>query len=176
MISLFPVKRQDRTGWNSVTSMHVRVCIVASRDVVRDVKLTVFPEDPNHSKANTKSFSYHISWAKPRQPNGLIYFYVVSIGQDSLNGPKEERCVGHDTYAINVTLLPRTAYRLRIITYTIARLDNEYKDRSLINDGQYTENGTSLFFQTRFITDDLPSECDTCLRRKHAACSLSNVR
>ncbi|CAF1027588.1 unnamed protein product [Adineta ricciae] len=128
-----------------------------SRDIVRNVKLTTLPEDPNRLSSNTKSFNYQISWSKPLKPNGLIYFYVVSVGQDSTNGPKEDRCVGHNTNSINITLLPRTAYRLRIITYTIARIDNEYKDRQLINDEQYSENSTSLYFQLRFITEDLPS-------------------
>ncbi|UJR32168.1 hypothetical protein I4U23_019634 [Adineta vaga] len=128
-----------------------------SNDIVRNVQLIVLPEDPNHLSVNTKSFNYHISWSKPLQPNGLIYFYVISIGQDSVNGPKENRCVGHNTHSINVTLLPRTAYQLRIITYTVARSDNEYKDRQLILDEQYLDNSTNFYFQLRFITEDIPS-------------------
>ncbi|CAF4361317.1 unnamed protein product, partial [Adineta steineri] len=127
-----------------------------SRDIVRNVKLITPVDNSNHLTRNTKSFNYYISWSKPLQPNGLIYFYMVYIGQDSNNGPKEERCVGHDTHSVNVTLLPRTTYRLRIITYTIARLDNEYKDKQVINDEQYSLNTTNLFFQLIFTTKDLP--------------------
>ncbi|CAF4112009.1 unnamed protein product, partial [Adineta steineri] len=127
-----------------------------SRDIVRNVKLITSVDNSNHLTRNTKSFNYYISWSKPLQPNGLVYFYMVYIGQDSNNGPKEERCVGHDTHSVNVTLLPRTTYRLRIITYTIARLDNEYKDKQVINDEQYSLNTTNLFFQLIFTTKDLP--------------------
>ncbi|CAF1035321.1 unnamed protein product [Adineta steineri] len=127
-----------------------------SRDIVRNVKLITPVDNSNHLTRNTKSFNYYISWSKPLQPNGLVYFYMVYIGQDSNNGPKEERCVGHDTHSVNVTLLPRTTYRLRIITYTIARLDNEYKDKQVINDEQYSLNTTNLFFQLIFTTKDLP--------------------
>lgn len=131
---------------------------LASRDIVRNVKLITLPEDPHRLSSNTKSFNYQIAWSKPLKPNGLIYFYVISVGQDSANGPKEDRCVGHNTNSINITLLPRTAYRLRIITYTVARIDNEYKDRQLINDEHHSDNSTNLYFQLRFITEDLPSQ------------------
>jgi hypothetical protein len=91
----------------------------------------------------------------------LIYFYIIYIGQDSSNGPKDERCVGNDVHSINVTLLPRTIYRLRIITYTIARLNNEYGDREKLNDQQLSINSTDLFFELIFTTKDLPSKIKT---------------
>jgi hypothetical protein len=105
-----------------------------------------------------KSFNYHISWLEPLEPNGLIYFYMIYIGQDSSNGPKQERCVGNDIHSINVTLLSRTTYRLRIITYTIARLNNEYGDREQLNGEQHAINSTNLFFELIFTTKDLPSK------------------
>lgn len=83
---------------------------------------------------------------------------MIYIGQASHSGPKEERCVGNDVHTINVTLIPRTAYRLKIITYTVARLNNEYKDRELLNDEQHTINSTNLYFELIFSTKDLPSK------------------
>jgi hypothetical protein len=79
---------------------------VASRDIVRNVQLIAAVEDSDHLTANSKSFNYHISWLEPLEPNGLIYFYVIYIGQDRINGPKEEHCVGNDVHsAINSTNL-----------------------------------------------------------------------
>jgi hypothetical protein len=131
---------------------------LASRDIVRDVQLVAAVEDSDHLTANSKSFNYHISWSEPWEPNGLIYFYVVYIGQDRIHGPKEEHCVGNDVHSINVTLSPRTTYRLRIITYTIARLNNEYGEREQINEEQYAINSTNLFYELVFTTKDLSSK------------------
>ncbi|CAF4649571.1 unnamed protein product, partial [Rotaria sp. Silwood2] len=128
-----------------------------SRDLVRNVQVVAPIEDSHHLTANTKSFTYKISWEEPLEPNGLIYFYIIYIGQNSNNGPKEERCIGHDVYSTNVTLLPRTTYCLRIITYTIARLNNEYGDKDQINGEQSSFNSTNLFFELIFTTKDLPS-------------------
>jgi hypothetical protein len=133
---------------------------LASRDLVRNVNVVAPVGDSDHLRANTKSFIYGISWSKPLKPNGLIYFYFIYVGQDSNNGLKEERCVAHYTYSINVTLSPKTTYRLRIITYTVARLNNEYGDRQLINDGLNSMNSTNLFFEFIFTTKDLPSRID----------------
>jgi hypothetical protein len=83
---------------------------------------------------------------------------MIYIGQDSHNGPKEERCVGHDIFSINVTLSPRTTYRLRIVTYTIARLNNEYGDKEQIQDEQNAMNTTDLVFELFFTTKDLLSK------------------
>ncbi len=133
-------------------------CFVASRDIVRNVQLIAAVEDSDPLAANSKSFNYHISWLEPLEPNGLIYFYVIYIGQDRANGPKEEHCVGNDVHAINVTLSPRTTYRLRIITYTIARLNNEYGEREQINEDNYAINSTNLFYEYVFTTKDLSSK------------------
>jgi hypothetical protein len=134
------------------------VSFLASRDLVRNVQLISPGANSDHLTGNIKSSTYHISWLEPLQPNGLIYFYVIYIGQDSSNGPKEARCVGHDIHSVNVTLLPRTTYRLRIITYTIARLNNEYGDREQISEDQHSSNTTTLFFQLIFTTKDSPSK------------------
>lgn len=126
------------------------------RDIVRRVKI-------NQLKAvkqvlDSKSLQYEISWLKPSEPNGLIYFYLISIEQNDNHGPKQEFCVGNDIRSINVTLSPRTQYRLRIITYTIARLNNEYNDLEDIQDGSLMTNRTDLFYYDIFLTKDLPSK------------------
>ncbi|CAF4504061.1 unnamed protein product [Rotaria sp. Silwood2] len=59
--------------------------------------------------------------------------------------------------SINVTLLPRTTYRLKIITYTVARLNNEYGDSEQINGELNSFNSTDLFFEVIFTTIDLSS-------------------
>ena len=130
---------------------------LASRDVVRNVKIAEFNDNSLPGLVNSKSFQYQISWRPPIQPNGLIYFYMIYIAQNSNNGPKQESCVGNDIRSINVTLSPRTHYRLRIITYTVARLNNEYKDREQIQDESFSSNGTYLFYEEIFITKDLQS-------------------
>ena len=130
---------------------------LASRDVVRNVKIAEFNDNSWPGLVNSKSFQYQISWRPPIQPNGLIYFYMIYIAQNSNNGPKQESCVGNDIRSINVTLSPRTHYRLRIITYTVARLNNEYKDREQIQDESFSSNGTYLFYEEIFITKDLQS-------------------
>jgi len=131
---------------------------LASRDIVRNVNVVASVEDSDHLTADTKSFIYDISWSKPLEPNGLIYFYFIYVGQYINNGAlKRERCVGHNTYSINVTLSPKTTYRLLIITYTVARLNNEYGDRQLINDDLASLNATNLYFELIFTTKDLPS-------------------
>jgi hypothetical protein len=57
-----------------------------------------------------------------------------------------------------VTLSPRTTYRLRIVTYTIARLNNEYGDKEQIQDEQNAMNTTDLVFELFFTTKDLLSK------------------
>ncbi|CAF3486815.1 unnamed protein product [Rotaria sp. Silwood1] len=128
-----------------------------SRDLVRNVQVVASIENSDQLTTNTKSLTYQISWLEPLEPNGLIYFYIIHIGQNSNTGPKEERCVGYDVYSINVTLIPRTTYRLKIIAYTIARLNNEYEDSEQINGEQNSFNSTDLFFEVIFTTKDLPS-------------------
>ncbi|CAF5017578.1 unnamed protein product, partial [Rotaria socialis] len=123
-----------------------------SRDIVSNVKVIAPIEDSDSAKANMESLHYQISWSEPSAPNGLVYFYMIYIDQNTNNGPKEERCVGNDVFSINVTLLPRTKYHLRIITYTIARLNNEYRDREQINGDQLSFNSTNLFFELVFTT------------------------
>jgi len=107
---------------------------------------------------DTKTVGYHISWHEPLTPNGLVYFYTIHIDQYNQNGPKDERCVGHNIHSINVSLLPRTNYRLRIITYTIARLNHEYDDNKQFNDDTLLLNTTNLYYQILFTTIDLPSK------------------
>ncbi|CAF2822788.1 unnamed protein product [Rotaria sp. Silwood2] len=63
-----------------------------SRNLVRDVQVV----DSDQLTTNEKSLTYQISWLESLEPNGLIYFYIIHIGQNSNNGPKEELCVGHD--------------------------------------------------------------------------------
>ncbi|CAF3713246.1 unnamed protein product [Rotaria socialis] len=58
---------------------------------------------------------------------------------------------------VDVPLLPRTTYRLRIITYTIARLNNEYEDREKINDDSHSFNTANLFVELVFTTKDFPN-------------------
>jgi hypothetical protein len=130
----------------------------ASRDLVQNVQVIAPLEHSESSSSHTTALSYRITWFAPFQPNGLIYFYVISVGQDSNTGPKEERCVGHEVQAINVTLVPRTIYRLRIITYTIARLNNEYGDKERLHDEHLSPNSTNLFYERVFTTRDIPSE------------------
>jgi hypothetical protein len=125
---------------------------------VQNVQI-IAPVEHSRSLASTINvLNYRITWFEPFRPNGLIYFYIVSVAQESNTGPKEERCVGHDIQAVNVTLLPRTTYRLRIITYTIARLNNEYGDKEQLQDERLLLNSTNLFFELIFTTKDVPSK------------------
>lgn len=133
-------------------------CLSASLDLVQNVELTAPIDNPLQSTADMKTVGYHISWKEPSTPNGLVYFYTIHIDQYNQNGPKDERCIGHDIHAINVSLLPRTNYRLRIITYTIARLNHEYGDYKQLNDAAYLMNSSSLYYQIFFTTVDLPSK------------------
>ena len=107
-----------------------------------------------------KTVGYRILWLEPLTPNGLVYFYTIYIDQYSHTGPKDERCVGHNIHSINVSLLPRTNYRLRIVTYTIARLNQEYEDNKQVNDDSFLSNATNLYYQIFFTTVDLPSKSD----------------
>lgn len=104
-----------------------------------------------------KTIDYQITWEPPLAPNGLVYFYIVHLDQESQNGPKDERCLGYDIHSVQVSLLPRTTYRLKILTYTIARLNREYDDqlRSLPDDG-YPTNATHAYSELIFTTVDLP--------------------
>lgn len=132
--------------------------ILASLDLVQNVQLIAPIDNPLQSISDMKTVGYHISWKEPSTPNGLVYFYTIHIDQYNQNGPKDERCLGHDIHAINVSLLPRTNYRLRIITYTIARLNHEYGDYKQLNDAAYLMNSSSLYYQIFFTTVDLPSK------------------
>ena len=131
---------------------------LATRDIVRDVQIVAGAEEIDHSGTAARALHYHISWAEPFEPNGLIYFYVIYIAQDRANGPKEERCVGNDVHSINVTLIPGTPYRVRIITYTIARLNNEYGAHEQISEDYYAMNATNLFFEYAFRSKELASK------------------
>lgn len=131
---------------------------VASRDIVRDVRIIPGSEDIDTTGVTAKAVHYHISWMTPWRPNGLIYFYVIYVAQDRTNGPREERCVGNDVHSINVTLQPGTPYRLRIITYTIARLNNEYGAHEQISEDYYAMNATNLFYEFAFRTKELASK------------------
>ncbi|CAF1588247.1 unnamed protein product [Rotaria sp. Silwood1] len=127
-----------------------------SLDLVRNVTLITPIDRSQQLKSDMKTVDYHISWFEPLSPNGLIYFYTIVIDQNIHNGPKDERCVGNNIHSINVSLLPRTNYRLRITTYTIARLNNEYGDIKQLNDDSYLLNATNLYYQIFFTTIDLP--------------------
>lgn len=105
-----------------------------------------------------KTVNYQISWLPPLTPNGLVYFYTIHIDQIGQNGPKDERCVGYNVRSINAPLLPRTHYRLKIITYTIARLNNEYGDHKQLTDDSLLLNNTNLYYQLLFTTIDIPSK------------------
>lgn len=129
--------------------------------MVTNVKVTLPTDDSDATSEEIKSLTYEILWSKPVEPNGLVYFYMIYIGQDAVDGPKEERCVGHDVYSINVTLLPKTTYRLRIISYTSARLDNEYGDKVQGGGEQFPLNSTNSFFELVFTTKDFPGKDDT---------------
>ncbi|CAF3377542.1 unnamed protein product [Rotaria socialis] len=127
-----------------------------SLDLVREVKLTSSIDSALRSTRDLKTVDYHISWLAPLTPNGLIYFYTIFIDQHNHDGPKDERCVGHNVHMVNVSLLPRTRYRLRITTYTISRLYNEYEDKKQLMDESDLANITNSYYQKVFITDDLP--------------------
>ncbi|CAF0744080.1 unnamed protein product [Adineta ricciae] len=128
-----------------------------SLDLVRDVQLVASIDNSMRLSTDMKTVGYQISWLEPLTPNGLVYFYTVHVDQYSLNGPKEERCVGHNFHSINVSLLPKTHYRLRIVTYTIARLNHEYGDHKQLTDDSHILNSTNLYFQLLFTTVDLPN-------------------
>ena len=127
---------------------------------MRDVQVLSPKENSLHQALDSKTVEYHISWEEPKSPNGLIYFYTVSVDQDNHNGPKDERCVGHDMRDISISLLPRTNYRLRIITYTIARLNREYDDYRALQDEGYVSNTTNSYYQMLFMTIDSPSKSE----------------
>jgi hypothetical protein len=132
--------------------------ILASLDLVRNIQLIAPIDNPLELTSDTKTVGYDISWNEPLTPNGLVYFYTIHIDQYSHNGPKDERCVGHNIHSVNVSLLPRTNYRLRIITYTIARLNQEYGDYKQLTEEAYLMNSTNLYYQIYFTTIDLPSK------------------
>ncbi|CAF3315686.1 unnamed protein product [Rotaria socialis] len=127
----------------------------ASRDLVRNVQLTSSADDSDRLTAGERLFLYRISWLEPLDPNGLVYYYMIYIAQNSNNESVQEYCVGYDKYSISVILLPSTTYRLRIITYTIARLNNEYDDRERINGEPSPSNSTNFIFELTFTTKGL---------------------
>ncbi|CAF1334615.1 unnamed protein product [Rotaria sordida] len=127
-----------------------------SLDLVRNVTLTASIDKYQQLKPDMKTIDYQISWIEPLSPNGLVYFYTIIIDQYSQNGPKDERCVGYNIRSINASLLPRTNYRLRITTYTIARLNNGYDDDKQLTDDSFLLNTTNLYYQLFFTTVDLP--------------------
>jgi hypothetical protein len=131
----------------------------ASLDLVRNVQLVAPIDNSIRLSADMKTVGYHISWLPPLSPNGLVYFYTIYIDQYTNTGPKDERCVGHNIHSINVSLLPRTNYRLKIITYTIARLNHEYEDNKPLTEDANLMNSTYLYYQRFFTTIDLPSKC-----------------
>jgi hypothetical protein len=138
--------------------------IVASLDLVRDVQIFPPLDDAPNRMVDTKTLGYSISWRPPLTPNGLIYFYTVLIEQYDHNGPKNERCLGHDTHVVNVSLLPTTSYRLRIFTYTLTRFNQEYDDAGFLHDETSLINATNMYYQLFFTTIDSPSRRDRCLR------------
>jgi hypothetical protein len=123
------------------------ILFLAWRDSVRNVQLIAPVQNPDHLAARRKS---HISWQEPLQSNGLIYFYIIHIGQDSSNGTNDEQCVEHDIHSVDVPLLSRRTYCLRIITYTIARLNNENGDQEQINHDSHSFNTTNVFVELVF--------------------------
>ncbi len=132
--------------------------VLASLDLVRNVELVAPIDNSVRLTADMKTVGYHISWLEPLSPNGLVYFYTIHIDQYTQNAPKDERCIGDNKLSINVSLLPKTNYRLRIITYTIARLNHEYGDYKQLSDDSYILNTTNLYYQLFFTTIDLPSK------------------
>ena len=129
----------------------------ASLDLVRNVQFIPAIDVSTSSLIDSNSIQYQISWLEPMFPNGLIHFYMIHTDQDSHNGPKYDRCVGRDIHSFNITLLPKTKYRLRIITYTAARLDREFDDQRSNVEEIYPLNRTNAFYQVFFTTIDLPS-------------------
>lgn len=115
-------------------------------------------EHSDYTLPQGNALNYRITWRKPVHSNGLIYFYWVSIVQDSHNGLKDERCVGNDRFFINVTLQPRTTYRLRITTYTAARLSNDFVMNESTQDGLSNSTHKHLFYEEVFETKDVPSK------------------
>ena len=131
---------------------------LASLDIVHNVTLDALIDKSLSASADMKTVNYHISWLEPLSPNGLVYFYMIYIEQYTQMGPKDERCVGYDIHSVNVSLLPRTNYRLRIATYTISRLNLEYEANQQLKDDSYLLNATNLYYQIFFTTIDLPSK------------------
>jgi hypothetical protein len=131
---------------------------LASLDLVRNVELITPIDNSVRLTADMKTVGYRISWLEPLSPNGLVYFYTIHIDQYTQNAAKDERCIGDNIRSINVSLLPKTNYRLRIITYTIARLNHEYGDYKQLSDDSYILNTTNLYYQVYFTTIDLPSK------------------
>ena len=109
---------------------------------------------------DVKTLDYTISWQAPLTPNGLIYFYTVLIEQQNHNGPKDERCLGHDTHVVNVSLLPKTSYWLRIFTYTLVRFNQEYEDAGSLLDESSLINSTNMYYQLNFTTIESSSRSE----------------
>jgi hypothetical protein len=138
---------------------------LASLDLVRHVQSVLWIDEGFSSNIDKKTVDYNISWLPPLSPNGLIYFYTIRLDQYVHNGPKDERCVGHDINSIQVSLLPRTNYRLTIMTYTVARLNREYDDQfdRSFHDDLTLMNTSHVYYQVLLTTADLPSKSiDTC--------------
>ena len=134
-------------------------------DLVRDVRLVAPMDKSLRLTTEMKTIGYHITWLEPLSPNGLVYFYTIHIDQYTQNAPKDERCVGHNIHSINVSLSPRTNYRLKIITYTVARFNHEYGDHKQLSDDSSILNTTNLYYQMFFTTIDLPSKFRTSIAR-----------
>lgn len=129
--------------------------VLVSLDEVRNVEYT---PAVNSMLSDSKSVEYKISWSEPLAPNGLIYFYTIHIDPVGHNAPKDERCVGADINSVNITLLPRSKYRLRILAHTISRLNREYDEEYLSHFDNSLPNGQNSYYQILFTTIDLSSK------------------
>ncbi len=138
--------------------MEIYIICLASLDLVRNVQLIAPIDSASQLVSDVKTVGYHITWKEPLTPNGLVYFYTVHIDQYTHNGPKDERCVGHTIHSINISLLPKTNYRLRIVTYTIARLNHEYEKDKQPGEDLYLSNTSNLYYQLFFKSISLPGK------------------
>lgn len=83
---------------------------------------------------------------------------MVYLLPENNNNSWDGQCVGYDIYSINVSLLPLTVYHLRIVTFTIARLNNAYGDIVQMDHVPFSLNSTELYFELTFTTKDVPGK------------------